>query len=71
MTANTPNSSARIRFYGSLEAGLVAWAVMMLAIGGTFGIAGLALYIVTLAGMLAILGAAIKHPAYRQIKQQG
>ena len=68
MTAN-PTSSVRIRFYGSLEAGLVAWAALMLAIGGTFGIASLPLYIVTLLGMLAILGAAMRHPVYRQIKR--
>lgn len=68
MTANTSDQSVRIRFYASLEAGLVAWAVMMLAVGGAFGIDRLPLYVLIMTGMLAILGAAMKHPAYRRLK---
>jgi hypothetical protein len=68
MTAENSNSSMRVRFYGSLEAGLFAWAALMLAIGGTFAIASVPLFIVTLLGMLAILGGAMRHPVYRQLR---
>jgi hypothetical protein len=40
----------------------------MFAIGGTLGFDGLPLYVAILLGALAILGAAMKHPVYRQIK---
>ena len=68
MTASTSSWPVRARFYGSLEAGMIAWAALMIAVGGTFGVDGLPLAIATLGGMLAILGGAMKHPAYRQIR---
>lgn len=70
MTANTTTSSIRIRFYASLEAGIIAWAALVLAVGGAFGIDRLPLYIGALGGMLVILGAATRHPAYRAIKER-
>ncbi len=69
MTANTSNPAVRVRFYGSLEAAMIAWAALMISIGGTFGIDRLPLYIATLGGMLAILGAAMKHPVYRRLRE--
>jgi hypothetical protein len=68
LTANENTTSIRIRFYGSLEVGLAAWVATMFAIGGTFNFASLPLYIVILLGALAILGAGMRHPVYRTIR---
>ena len=41
---------------------------MALAIGGTFAIASIPLYIATMLGMLTILGFAMNHPTYVRIR---
>jgi hypothetical protein len=60
--------SLRFQFYGSLEASLIAWVAMMLAVNFVLGISGWGICAVTLAGMLAILGVAMRHPVYKQLK---
>lgn len=67
MTAIDTSTAIRVHFYGSLEAGLVAWVAIVFAVGGTFGFDGLPLFIAILIGALAILGATTKHPVYRPI----
>lgn len=68
MTAINAPTAVRVRFYGSLEAGLIAWVAITFAVGGTLGFDGLPLYVAILLGALAILGAAMRHPVYRRIK---
>jgi hypothetical protein len=68
LTANESSTSTRVRFYSSLETSLIAWVAAMFAIGGTFEFDRLALYVVILLGTLAILGAAIRHPIYRTLR---
>ena len=71
MTATSAPMAARLRFYGSLEAGLVAWVAMMVAVALTFRLAGLQFVVPTMLGMLAILGGAMRHPAYRRLNGIG
>jgi hypothetical protein len=67
MTAQITELSQKARFYLALQAAQIAWIGIALAIGGTFSIASLPLYVATMLGMLTILGLAMRHPTYIRI----
>jgi hypothetical protein len=58
----------RVRFYMSLEAMLVAWSVMALAIGAALGLSAPVHYSITMVGFLVILGLAMRSRTYRAVR---
>lgn len=70
MTAQFNDMTEKTRFYTALQVAQIAWVGIALALGGAFAIASLPLYVITLTGMLVILGLAMRHPTYVRIRQE-
>jgi hypothetical protein len=68
MTAPTTELGEKARFYSAVHVAEIAWIGIALAIGGTFSIASLPLYVATMLGMLTVLGIAMRQPAYIRIR---
>jgi hypothetical protein len=68
MTAPTTELGEKARFYSAVHVAEIAWIGIALAIGGTFSIASLPLYVATMLGMLTVLGIAMRQPTYIRIR---
>jgi ribose/xylose/arabinose/galactoside ABC-type transport system permease subunit len=68
MTANLHPGSERAAFYLVLELALCAWTLFSLTVGHAVELGKLPLAILTMGGMLAILGAAMRHPLYLRLR---
>ena len=68
MTAQIRELNDKARFYLALQVAQVAWIGIAIAIGGTFSVPSLPLYVATMLGMLTILGVAMRHPTYVRIR---
>jgi len=58
----------KVRFYASLEAMLLAWAAISLALGAALSLNPAVHYTMAMTGLLVILGLAMRTPTYRQIR---
>ena len=70
MTAQIRDLSEKARFYLALQVAQIAWIGIALAFGGAFAIPSLPLYVVTMLGMLTILGVAMRQPTYLRIRAE-
>jgi hypothetical protein len=68
MQEKRSEKTQRVRFYLSLEAMLVTWSVMSLAVGATLGLATPVHYAMTMVGFLVILGLAMRSRTYRAVR---
>lgn len=68
MTARLDGDGAKFRFYTAIEAALLAWCSVSLAIGASLNIPNVVLYTITMTGILTILGLAMRHPIYRRLR---
>jgi hypothetical protein len=68
MTAPTTELGDKARFYFAVQVAEIAWIGIALAIGGTFSIASLPLYVATMLGMLTVLVVAMRQPTYIRIR---
>ena len=58
----------RTRFYVRLELALAGWAIGGMVLGRLLALTGPAAYVIVMGGMLGILGAAMRHPTYLQLR---
>jgi hypothetical protein len=68
MEASRDLLSHKVRFYAPLEAMVAAWSVVALALGAALSIYAPVHYTITMVGILAILGVAMRSRAYQSIK---
>jgi hypothetical protein len=65
---NRKLKALRVRFYGSLELMVLAWAALSLALGAALALSPSVHYALAMTGLLVILGVAMRSRTYRSVR---
>ncbi len=68
MFARLKQMPEKTKFYGGLELSLSAWTVLCLVLLAATGVPGITFYVVSMGGLLFILGWAMRSTAYLRIR---
>ena len=68
MTARLDDPRERLRFYLGVDGIVLAWVALSLVLGAALHIPPIAHFLITMAGIGAVLYFSLRSPAYKRIK---